>query len=197
MLLISIFLLVSATLVGILAIATIRIRRRQRELVNKTEAHQLQRRADHLFKIALASQVHTRQNAIAKVLLEEAIRVLGQAAQLDSKLEAIPISLRDCQTLLATTAHDHFSQPSVRDPLLEFPEVELLEAQLHLTEASRLLMSLEKRGLLGYTELKGMLNDLRQAQRALELRVQLRLAASTASAQRGLEQYGDTPITAR
>lgn len=188
MLLTLVLLLIAAALLGILAYATITTRRRRKQLLNKKEAGQLQRRADHLFKIALATQVHTPRNAIAKILLQEAIRVLDHANTLDPELQAIAVSLRESHALLASTEQDDLVPGAGKDTVLQFPEAELIEAQLHLTEASRLLMGLEKRGLVGYDELPQMLTDLKQAQRGLELRLQLRRAAASASMERTVSQ---------
>jgi hypothetical protein len=197
MLLTLVLVLVAAALLGILAYATISSRRRQTQLLNKKEAAQLQRRADHLFKIALATQVHTPRNEIARILLQEAIRVLDHASTLDPELDAIALSLRECHALLASTEQDDIAPDGGRDTILEFPETELIEAQLHLTEASRLLMGLEKRGLVAYEQLPQMLTDLKQAQRGLELRLQLRQAASSAGMERTIGQLIDSLDTDR
>jgi hypothetical protein len=185
-----VLLLIGAALIGILAYATITAHRRQTQLHNKKEASQLQRRADHLFKIALATQVHTPRNEIAKTLLQEAIRVLDYASTLDPTLTATTVSLRECHALLASTEQDVAAGTS-RDSILEFPETELIEAQLHLTEASRLLMGLEKRGLVGYEQLPLMLTDIKQAQRGLDLRLQLRQAAASIGMERTIEKIGE------
>ena len=191
MLLVIVLLLITATLLAILGFATLNVRRRQAQLLRKNEANQLQRRADHLFKIALATQVHTRQSEIAKVLLHEAIRVLDQSALLDPELVATTASLRECHTLLVSTEQEDRETANDRDPILEFPESELIEAQLHLTEASRLLISLEKRGSLAYEQLVAMQADIKQAQRALQLRLQLRQAAASANMERTVDQADD------
>ncbi|MDB6060415.1 MAG: hypothetical protein JWM78_518 [Verrucomicrobiaceae bacterium] len=191
MLLMIVLLLIAAALAAILAFATVNIRRRQRQLVDKKEASQLQRRADHLFKIALATQVHTRQNGIARALLQDAIQVLEHSALLDPELPATPASLRECHALLASTEQDDPLASAGRDAVLEFPETELIEAQLHLTEASRLLAGLDKRGLIAYDQLQPMLTDLKHAQRALELRLQLRRAAASPQMERTVEQVGE------
>lgn len=185
--LMKVLLLICIALAAGLGVAAWRIRRRQQQLRDKSEAASLQRRADHLFKVALAAQVHTRNNGIARALLNEAIRVLDNSAQLDPAPEATTTLLNECHSLLGTTEQEHPAR-ELRDPLLEFPETELIEAQLHLTEASRLLLGLEKRGLVGYDALKEMLSDLKQAQRALDLRLQLRQAAASPGMQRTVEQ---------
>lgn len=166
-----------AVLIAGLIAGAIAIRRHQNNLGAKREAAQLQRRADHLFKIALAAQVHTRSNAIARTLLEEAISVLNYSRQLDPQSELITNSLRECQELLGSIATESLpTSTETHDPILEFPETELIEAQLHLTEASRLLIGLEKRGQISYDALAEMTLALKQAQRALELRLQLHRA---------------------
>lgn len=190
MLLMLSFLLIAVVLLGVLAFATLTARRRQRQMLHKKEASQLQRRADHLFKIALATQVHMPNNNIAKILLQEAIRVLDHANTLDPELPATIASLRECHALLASTEQDELT-PSGRDSVLEFPETELIEAQLHLTEASRLLMGLEKRGLVAYDELPMLLTNLKQAQRGLDLRLQLRRAAASVGMERTVEQVSE------
>ncbi len=166
-----------AVLIAGLIAGAIVNRRRQRQLGAKREAAQLQRRADHLFKIALAAQVHTRHNAIARTLLNEAMSVLNYSLRLDSKNELIAGSLRECHELIASIdAEPVSSTVEQHDPILEFPETELIEAQLHLTEASRLLIGLEKRGQIDYDAMSEMTLALKQAQRALELRLQLHRA---------------------
>jgi len=178
---ISIF---GVVLVGLVA-GAIAIRRRQRALSAQREAALLQRRADHLFKIALAAQVHTRTNNIARALLEEAIRVLEQSLQLDPSAEVAGASLRECHELLVNIGAETAAAPAATpDPILEFPEAELIEAQLHLTEAMRLLVGLEKRGLIDYDTLTEMTAALRQSQRAIDLRLQLRRAAAAIDAGR-------------
>lgn len=166
-----------AILIAGLIAGAIAIRRHQNRLDAKREAAQLQRRADHLFKIALAAQVHTRSNAIARTLLDEAVSVLNYSRQLDQQNELIASSLRECQELIANIdAEPERSATESYDPILQFPEAELIEAQLHLTEASRLLIGLEKRGQISYDALSEMSVALKQAQRALELRLQLHRA---------------------
>lgn len=166
----------AALIAGLIA-GAILIRRHQRKLGAKREAAQLQRRADHLFKIALAAQVHTRINAIARTLLEEATRVLNHSRQLDPHNALVASSLRECQELISNIeAEPASTSTEAHDALLEFPEAELIEAQLHLTEASRLLIGLEKRGQISYDALSEMSPALKQAQRALELRLQLHRA---------------------
>lgn len=182
------FVLIVLALFAVLAFATLSARRRRQQMLNKKEAGQLQRRGDHLFKIALATQVHIPNNNIANILLQEAIRVLDQANTLDPELPATLASLRECRALLASTEQDKLTPSTGNDPLLEFPETELIEAQLHLTEASRLLMSLEKRGLVPYDELPQLLTNLKQAQRGLDLRLQLRRAAASVNMERTIGQ---------
>lgn len=170
----------AALIAGLIA-GAVTIRRHRDRLAAKREAAQLQRRADHLFKIALAAQVHTRCNTIARTLLNEAISVLNYARQLDPQSELIASSARECQDLIANiTAEPETVAASTHDPILEFPEAELIEAQLHLTEASRLLIGLEKRGQIGYDALSEMSVALKQAQRGLDLRLELRTAHTLA-----------------
>jgi len=172
--------LISATvavLVG-LGVATLVIQRRQRKLHDKKEAAQLLRRADHLFKIALASQVHTRQNVIARVLLQEALRVAKHSQQLDSSVAATKTTLRECEELI-TGLGEEIDPTTPHDAVLEFPETELIEAQLHLTEALRVLNGLHKRGQIAHEDLAQMATGLKQAQRALDLRLQLRRASDS------------------
>lgn len=158
-------------------------RRRQNQLSAQREAAQLQRRADHLFKIALAAQVHTRNTAITRALLDEAVSVLNYSRQLDPQSELIASSLRECYELIANIDIEPVSAATeAHDPILEFPETELIEAQLHLTEASRLLIGLEKRGQISYDAMSAMTLALKQAQRALELRLQLHRASHALSA---------------
>lgn len=166
-----------AVLLGLGAAALV-IRRRQQTLRDRNEAAQLLRRADHLFKVALASQVHTRQNAIARVLLQEALRVAKHSQQLDSSVRATAITLRECDELMNGLGRE-IDPNRPHDTMLDFPETELIEAQLHLTEAVRVLNGLEKRGHVTHDELEQMLAELKLAQRALDLRLQLRRASDT------------------
>lgn len=167
----------AAVLAGLISGALL-IRRRQRILSAQREAAQLQRRADHLFKIALAAQVHTRHDGVARALLEEAVRVLEHSAELDADAELTANSLRECRELIANIQDEpRNAAAQTRDPILEFPETELIEAQLHLTEATRMLIGLEKRGKIDYDALAEMTVALKQAQRAIDLRLQLHQAS--------------------
>lgn len=185
----------AVVLVALLTAAVV-IRRRQSALSAKREAAQLQRRADHLLKIALAAQVHTGSDAIARVLLEEAVRVLEYSTQLDHKAELTAHSLSECRELIAnldTELRQTLTQ--TRDPLLEFPETELIEAQLHLTEAMRLLIGLEKRGQIDYDTLMEMTVTLKQAQRALDLRLQLHQASHALDGDRGAPKRDEARVS--
>lgn len=158
-------------------VSTFKFRRRQHMLSAKREAAQLQRRADHLFKIALAAQVHTHQNTIARALLEEAVRVLEGAIQLDASAELIANSLRECRALIANlNTEPRPANAETADTTLKLPEPELIEAQMHLTEAMRLIIGFEKRGQISYDALAEMTVALKQAQRAIDLRLQLHQA---------------------
>lgn len=173
-------------LVGLIAGAVV-IRRRQRTLNTRRDAAQLQRRADHLFKIALAAQVHTRDNTIARVLLEDAIRTLEYSRQLDPQAELTANSLRECHDLMSSIEAEPAPVANTsHDALLDFPETELIEAQLHLTEATRLLIGLEKRAQISYDTLSNMTVSLRQAQRAIDLRLQLQRATRVLDGDRHL-----------
>lgn len=185
----------AVVLAGLVAGAVV-IRGRQSSLNAKREAGQLQRRADHLFKIALAAQVHTRHNLIARTLLEEALRVLEHSSQLDRDAESTAHSLRECRELIANLdAEPERSSTEARDPTLEFPEAELIEAQLHLTEAMRLLIGLEKRGQMGYDALTEMTIALKQAQRAIDLRLQLHQATQALAGDRGVPKSSEAQAT--
>lgn len=168
-----------AVIIAALVAAALVMRRRRHALSAKREAAQLQRRADHLFKIALAAQVHTRDNTIALTLLDEAVRVLDYSAQLDPAAEPTAKLLRECRELKANI--DAEAQPAddkMPNPFIDFPETELIEAQMHLTEALRLLIGLEKRGQIDYDALTRMTVSLKQAQRATDLHLQLLRASS-------------------
>ena len=183
--------IIVAVLIGLIATALV-IRRRQRTLSDTREAARLQRRADHLFKIALATQVHTRHNTIAHTLLDEAARVLEYSLQLDRTAAASINSLRECRELADNLGADQPRDISeTHDPILEYPETELIEAQMHLTEASRLLIGLEKRGQISYEELSQMTQALKQAQRALDLRLQLHQAAQALDGDRSNPKPAD------
>jgi hypothetical protein len=173
-----------------LAIGAFAVRRRQNTLSATREAAQLQRRADHLFKIALAAQVHTSSSDIARALLDEALRVLEYAAQLAPATESIGNLRRECQELIATIEPLPAAQQT-RDAFLDFPESELIEAQLHLTEASRLLIGLEKRGIIDYDALAEMNVALKQAQRGIDLRLQLLKAAHALDGDRNSPKHDE------
>lgn len=182
-----IFVIVLAGLVG----GAVVIYRRQSELTAKREAAQLQRRGDHLFKIALAAQVHTRSGAIARTLLDEAVRVLEYSLQLDRDSEATATTLRECRELIVNIGADPEPRSELKDPILEFPETELIEAQLHLTEAMRLLIGLEKRGRISYGALAEMSLVIKQAQRAVDLRLQLQQAAHGLDEERNIPKFDE------
>ncbi|HET8710750.1 MAG TPA: hypothetical protein VFM32_05200 [Spongiibacteraceae bacterium] len=170
--------LVFALIIGGLITGAVVIRRRQNTLNAQREAAQLQRRADHLFKIALAAQVHTSHSAIARSLLDEAVRVLEYSTQLDPHAELTANLLRECLELIANIENEPSPQTSeVRTTTLDFPETELIEAQMHLTEAMRLLIGLEKRNQISYDALAEMTAELKHAQRAIDLRLKLSQAS--------------------
>lgn len=171
---------IAAVLIALVSAAVV-LRRRQQALFDRREAAQLLRRADHLFKIALASQVHTRRNAVAQVLLQEASRIAQRSLQLDPQASEPTATLRECEELLAEIGDDD-NEVAESDTSADFPETELIEAQLHLTEAIRLLNSLEKHGQITFEQLQAMVADLKQAQRALDLRLQLRRAGDAIQA---------------
>lgn len=180
-----------AVVFGGLFAAALMIRRRQSSLLHRKEAALLQRRADHIFKIALATQVHTRHNVLALTLLQEALRVLEESLRLDPASTASGASLRECRELI-DSLKDEPDDIASRE-LIEYPETELIEAQLHLTEAQRLLSGMEKRGQLSYDALASMSTALKQAQRALDLRLHLRQASSALAGERvaPLERSGE------
>ncbi len=178
-----------AAIIAGLVVAALAMRRYQNRLKAVHEATQLQRRGDHLFKIALAAQVHTRYNPIGLALLDEAVRVLNHSLQVDPHAETTKTTLRECYELIGNieTESSASATGEASDHLLVFPENELIEAQLHLTEASRLLSGLEKRGQIGFEALKDMNLALNHGQRTVELRLQLHRANSALSA-------GDAPV---
>lgn len=186
----SIFLVLIAGLIA----GAVAIRRRQKSLKAKRDAIQLQRRADHLFKIAVAAQVHTRHDAIARELLVEAVRVLEYSLELDPNAEPSANLLRECHELLVSIEAQPRNPDETRDPFLEFPETELIEAQLHLTEATRLLIGLEKRGQISYDALSAMTVAVKQAQRAIDLRLQLVRAAHSLNGDRSSPKLDEAAL---
>lgn len=176
----AVLLATTALVLFALALVAYGVHRRQHRLTQQKDAAVLLRRVDHLFKVALASQVHTRQNAVARALLEEALRVVKRSLDLDPTAPAATTARRECEELLAGLEKDPVSvAASASSTAAEFPEAELIEAQLHLTEAARVLHGLEKRGQLGYEQLSEMITGLKQAQRGLDLRLQLRRASDS------------------
>jgi hypothetical protein len=181
-----------AVVVTGLGAGAVAIRNRQHALRAKGDAAQLQRRADHLFKIALAAQVHTRNDDIARALLDEAVRILEHSIQLDPNAESTANSLRECRELIANIDSDPMpTVPGAGDPIFEFPETELIEAQLHLTEATRLLIGRERRGQIGYDALAEMLTAIKQAQRAIDLRLQLHKAEHSLAGDRNTPKFDE------
>ena len=179
----AVLLATTALVLFALGLVAYGVYRRQHKLTQQKEAAVLLRRVDHLFKVALASQVHTRQNAVARALLEEALRVVKRSLELDPAAPAATAARRECEELLAGLDKDPVSAAAAMGTTTaEFPEAELIEAQLHLTEATRMLHGLEKRGQLGYEQLSEMITGLKQAQRGLDLRLQLRRASDSLAA---------------
>jgi hypothetical protein len=169
----AVLLATTALVLFALALVAYGVHRRQHRLTQQKDAAVLLRRVDHLFKVA-------RQNAVARALLEEALRVVKRSLDLDPTAPAATTARRECEELLAGLDKDPVSvAASASSTAAEFPEAELIEAQLHLTEAARVLHGLEKRGQLGYEQLSEMITGLKQAQRGLDLRLQLRRASDS------------------
>ena len=173
--------IIFAIILGALIAGAVVLRRRQRALRGRQEAGHLQRRAAHLRKVALAVQTHTSNSAIARTLLEEAVRILERANQLGTDAE---LTRDQHQCYEAIVAIETEPQPTAaggdtRGPATDLPEAELLEAQMHMIEATRLLIGLEKHGRISYSMHSEMTTAIKQAQRALDLRLQLRRATRT------------------
>lgn len=161
-------------LVSVLWIASWTNRRTQKALSNRSAAAQLRRSASHLYKIARTAKIYSLHDAIVRVLLQETARVLKRAIKLDPEHVATHEALRNCGEMRA--AFDAAVHESNTDQQVMYPasELLLLEAQMHLTEISRLLGSLEKRGLVSSELRHAITTTLRYAQRSLELRLNLR-----------------------
>lgn len=165
---------IALLLVSILWIASWTTRQTQNALSNRCAAVQLRRGASHLYKIACSAKIYALHDAIVRVLLQETARVLERAVKLEPEHVATHEALRNCGEVLA--AFDIAMRESNVDKQAAYPESELLllEAQMHLTEISRLLGSLEKRGLITHQLRQAITTTLQYEQRALELRLNLR-----------------------
>lgn len=165
---------IAVLLFSILFMAHRVTRRAQEKLRNRSAAAQLRRAASHMYKIARTAKMYALHDAIVLVLMQETARVLKLAVKLDPEHLATRDALRECDEILAS--FDGAMHEFNMGKEVEYPESELLllEAQMHLTETSRLLNGLEKRGLIVHELRQAIAVTLQYAQRALELRLSLR-----------------------
>ena len=174
------FILISIAflLISILLIANWVVRRTRRSLSNRSSAAQLRRGAGHMYKIARTAKMYTAHDAIARLLVQETARVLELAVKLDPDHLSTRNALSECEEMLAS--FNKAKRDSDVGDKVEYPESELLllEAQMHLTEALRLLGGMGKRGLISHNLHQAIVTTLRHAQRSLESRLNLLQASS-------------------
>ncbi len=174
--LILLALALAALLIGI----TIAIKRHQRRLLRQRRAlHQL-RGAIHIKELALSSQIYTGRNDIALALLPLALQMLDQGLELMPDDAALQSARRECQQL-STTLIDGSNPNGPELATALDSESALNRAQMELTEAIRLLGRVEKLDWVAAPELQEMLDALRQTQRSIGIRLNLRQAAQQAA----------------
>ena len=151
------------------------MRRTRRGFCKRNTAAQLRRGAAHINKVAVTVNIHVMQGAISRLLLEEAARMLERAVALEPKHRSTQAALRECNAMRAAidaTKPDFSSFIVAAAPCLD-SELLLLEAKMHLTEASRLLGGMEKRGLLSTSRHQVTITALQDAQCALDLHLSM------------------------
>jgi hypothetical protein len=168
--------LVLSTGLGVLALL---VRRHQRRLLDQRRAvHQL-RGAAHIRDLALSTQIYTGRNDIATVLLPLAIQMLDEAIRLSPHDTAARAARRECQEL-SVGLRDGATPTGPELISALDSESSLNRAQMELTEATRLLARVEKLEWVPQAELQDMMDALKQTQRSVELRLNLRQAAQVA-----------------
>lgn len=164
---------IALTLISALWIANRVTRRTQKAFTNRSKAAQLRRGASHMYKIACAAKTYALHDSIVRALLHETSRLLKLAVKLDPEHQPTRAVLLECDEMIVAF---NASRESDANRAVEYPEsiLLLLDAQMHLTEASRLLNSMGKRGLITHELHQAITITLQYAQRALELRLNLR-----------------------
>lgn len=154
------------------------MRRIRRGFCKRSTAAQLRRGATHIKKVAVTVNIHIMQGAISRLLLQEAARMLECALELEPKHLSTHAALRECNAIRAAidaTKPDFSSFIVAAAPCLD-SELLLLEAKMHLTEASRLLGGMEKRGLLTTSRHQVIITALQDAQCSLDLHLGMKQA---------------------
>jgi hypothetical protein len=153
--------------------------RTQRELKNCSQAAQLRRAANHMYKIAHTAKAYGLHDALVLVLLQETIRVLKLAEKLAPEHASTHTALLECNEMLSAFDKEmHAFNMGIK---VEYPdsELSLMEAQMHLTETLRLLSGMKKRGLILPELHHAITMTLQHAQHALALRLHQRRAPVT------------------
>lgn len=130
-----------------------------------------------MYKIARTVKTYTQHDAIAQLLLQETTRTLKLAVTLDPDHVSTRTALRECNEMLIS--FNEAKRDLNAGEILAYPESELslLEAQMHLTGAARLLGGMGKRGLISQDQHQAIRTTLRHAQHVLELRLNLQQVA--------------------
>ena len=171
---------VSLILLTALVAGTLSVRRHQRGLLHRRRAaHQL-RGAAHIRELALSTQIYTGRNDIALALLPLAAQMLDEAIRLAPKDPTPVKALRECEQLRAVLRDGTaMSGPELMSALDS--ESSLNRAHMELMEAARLLGRVERLESVTPAALQEMLDALKQTQRSVELRLNLRQAAQVAT----------------
>jgi hypothetical protein len=168
-----------AVIAGLLAI-TFFVRRHQRGLLHRRRAVHQQRGAAHIRELALSTQIYTGRNDIALALLPLAMQMLEEAMRLVPGDHTYGAALREYRQLM--TALNDGTAPTGPELMSALDsESSLNRAHMELIEAARLLGRVEKLEHVSPADLQEMLDALKQTQRSVELRLNLRQAAQVAT----------------
>jgi len=166
--------LVVIALLAFLVIAAIRHRNRQYGLLRQRQVEHELRGAEHIKKVALAMHRCTGRNDIALALLQLARQQLEAAHRLAPQHQLVGASVRDYENLCnALRQGTIIAEPEV----IPLDSAGLLnDARMQLLEALRLLGRVERQGWVEAGNLREMQDSLNQAQRSVEMRLNMRQA---------------------
>lgn len=185
--------LVVLALVTVLALATIIVRKRHSDLRRQQQVEHELRGAEHIKKVALATHSYTGRSDVPLALLQLARQQLEAAHKLAPQHQPLAAALRDWESLSAALRQGTIVTEPATAPLDS--ETVLNHARMQLLEALRLLARVDKQGWIAPADLQAMHDSLKQAQRSIELRLDLRQAAQTgAPAEPGRLETEEHPI---
>jgi hypothetical protein len=174
------FIIILSVLVAALVVTMLTLRGRQKILLARRRAQHQLRGAAHIRELALATQIYTGRNDIALALLPLATQMLDEAIHLTPRDPALAQALRECRNLNSALRDGTApSGPELASALDS--EGALNRARMELIEAARLLGRADKLEGVHPTALQDMVDALKQTQRSVELRLNLRQAAQVAA----------------